>query len=183
MTKKSLNKKEALKTIQDSIRANTPRQEILDALSEQYFDKNSIAALIASTIDPQTKAKYKGLNNLLLGLLALTILAKILVGIVLLSSVSPLLIPMAFFLPVLTIWFALEVSKFKGYIYKILGLLAIGSIFMSINTIEASGIYGIIDWVIVIAICVLSFYLGNKLFPNYGLLGPKKDSAGNILLG
>jgi hypothetical protein len=54
---------------------------------------------------------------------------------------------------------------------------------MSINTIEASGIYGIIDWVIVIAICVLSFYLGNKLFPNYGLLGPKKDSAGNILLG
>jgi hypothetical protein len=183
MTKKSLNKKEAIKTIQDRIQANTPRQEILNELSELYYDKNTISALIASMIDPQTKEKYKTLNNLLLGLLALTIIAKILIGIVLFSSLSPLLIPIAFVIPILTIWFALEVSKFRGYIYNILGILASGGILKSIGYIKETGIYGILDVVLVIAICVLSFYLGNKMFPNYGLLGPKKDKEGNILLG
>jgi hypothetical protein len=120
MTKKSLNKKEAIKTIENRIQENTPRQE-----------------------------KYKLLNNLLLGLLALTIFVKILIGIVLLSSLSPLLIPIAFALPILTIWFALEVSKYKGYIYNILGLVAISSIFNTIGNIGDSGIYGIIDLVIV----------------------------------
>ena len=76
MTKKSLNKKEAFKTIQNRIQENIPRQEILNELSEQYYDKNTISALIATTIDPQTKEKYKLLNNFLLGLLALTIIAK-----------------------------------------------------------------------------------------------------------
>ncbi|MCK9452536.1 MAG: hypothetical protein M0Q90_12650 [Bacteroidales bacterium] len=52
----------------------------------------------------------------------------------------------------------------------------------SLNTIETSGIYGIIDRLIVLAISGLSFYLGSKMFPNYGLLEPKKDSTGNILL-
>lgn len=183
MTKKSLNKREAIKTIQDRMQVNTPRQEILNELSEQYYDKTSISVLIASTIDPQTKEKYKTLNNLLLGLLALTIIAKILVGIVLFSTLSPLLIPIAFVLPILTIWFAIEVSKFKGYIYNILGMLAIASIFNSIGNIGESGIYGIIDVVLVTSICGLSFYLGKKMFPNYGLFGPKKDTEGNILLG
>jgi hypothetical protein len=183
MTKKSLNKKEAIKTIQDRILENIPRQEILNELSEQYYDKNTISALIASTIDPQTKEKYQLLNNLLLGLLALTIIAKILIGIVFLSSLSPLLIPVAFVLPIITIWFAFEVSKFKGYIYNILGMLAIAGIFNTISNMRESGIYGLIDVVIVLAICVLSFYLGKKMFPNYGFFGPKKDTEGNFLLG
>jgi len=104
-------------------------------------------------------------------------------GIVLLSSLSPLLIPIAFALPLLTIWFALEVWKYKGYIYNILGLLAISSIFNTIGNIGDSGIFGITDVGIVLAICGLSFYLGNKMFPNYGFFGPKKNIEGNFLLG
>lgn len=153
MTKKSLNTKEAIKIIQDRIQNNIPRQEILNELSEEYYDKSTISALIASTIDPKTKEKYKTLNNLLLGLLVLTIIIKILVGIILLSSLSLFLIPIAFVIPILTIWFALEVSKYKGYIYNILGILAIASIFNLIGNIGESGIYGIIDVVVAIAIC------------------------------
>lgn len=183
MTKKSLNKKEVIKTIQNRIQDNVPRQEILNDLSEQYHDKTTISALIASTIDPKTKEKYKTLNNLLLGLLVLTIIAKILVGIVSLSSLSPLLVLFAFVIPIITIWFAFAVLNFKGYIYNILGLLAIAGIFTTNRTIIASGIYGIIDVVIALSISGLSFYLGKKMFPNYGIFGPKKDAEGNILLG
>lgn len=183
MTKKSLNTKEAIKIIQDRIQDNIPRQEILNELSEEYYDKTTISALIASAIDPRTKEKYKTLNNLLLGLLVLTIIIKILVGIILLSSLSLFLIPIAFVIPILTIWFALEVSKYKGYVYNILGILAIASIFNLTGNIGESGIYGIIDVVVAIAIGGLSFYLGNNMFPNYGLFGPKKDKDGNLLLG
>ncbi len=183
MTKKSLNKKEALKTIQIRLEENKPRQEILDELSEQYYDKITISALIASTPYPQTSKKYKSINNILLGLLGLTIALKIVTGILIFSSISLLLMPFAFLLPVIAIWFAREVSKCKGYIYNPLGLLSIASILKTVGNLGTSGIYGILDILMVIAIAAVSFYLGNKMFPNYGLLGPKKDQAGNILLG
>ncbi len=182
MTKKSLNRKEVTKTIQNRLQDNIPRQEILDELSEQFFDKKTISVIIASTPDPLRKEKYKSLNNLLLGLIALTIIIKIFVGILLISSLSIYLLPIAFVIPFISIWFALEVSKFKGYIYNILGLLSIASILTSIGKLQESGTYGLFDIAIVTVIAGLSFYLGNKVFPNYGFFGPKKDSEGNILL-
>ena len=71
MTKKSLSKyrKEVINQIQNQIDNGIPKQEILDKLSEEYFDKSTISKLIASTTDNQTKSKYKSLNNTLLGLL------------------------------------------------------------------------------------------------------------------
>ncbi|MCF8348261.1 MAG: hypothetical protein K9G61_05560 [Bacteroidales bacterium] len=182
MTKKSINKKEVAKTIKNRLQDNIPRQIILDELSEQYFDKKTISTIIASTPDPLRKEKYKSLNNLLLGLLVLTILIKIFIGIVLISSFSIYLIPIAFLIPFISIWFAIEVSKFKGYIYNILGILAIAGMLNSIGNLKESGTYGLIDFAIVMTIAGLSFYLGKKIFPNYGFYGPKKDSAGNILL-
>ena len=183
MTKKSINRKEVTKTIETRLQENIPRKEILEELSEQYFDKNTISTLIASTPDNQIKEKFKTLNNILLGLLILTIVFKIFVGITLLSSISLYLIPIAFLIPFISIWFAFEVSKFNGYIYKSLELLAIASIFKALGNLGESGTFGLINIVIVVVIAGLSFYLGNKIFPNYGLFGPKKDSDGNIILG
>ena len=183
MKKKSINRKEVTKAIEMGLQENTPRKVILEELSEQYFDKKTISTLIASTPNTQTKEKYKALNNILLGLLILIIVFKILIGITLLSSISVYLLPIAFLMPFFSIWFAFEVSKFKGYIYNLLGLFAIISIFKALGDFGESGTYGLIDIIIAIAIAGLSFYLGNKIFPNYGLFGPKKDSEGNIILG
>ena len=183
MTKKSINRKEVVKTIETRLQENIPRKEILEELSEQYFDKKTISTLIASTPDNQTKEKFMILNNILLGLLILTIVFKILVAITLFSSISLYLIPIAFLIPIFSIWFAFEVSKFKGYIYNLLGLFAIISIFKVLGNLGESGTFGLIDIIIVVAIAGLSFYLGKKIFPNYGLFGPKKDSDGNVILG
>lgn len=183
MTKKSINKKEVAKVIETRLQENIPRKEILEELSEQYFDKKTISTLIASTADNQRKEKFKTLNNILLGLLILTIVLKIFVGITLLSSISIFLIPIAFLIPIISIWFAFEVSKFKGYIYNLLGLLLVASIFNAMGDLVESGTLGLIDIFIGVVIAGLSFYLGKKIFPNYGLFGPKKDSDGNIKLG
>ena len=182
MTKKSINRKEIYKTIQTRLEDSVSREKILEELSEKYYDKKTISTLIASTPDPQTKEKFKVLNNLLLGLLILTIIIKILTGIQILSTISMILIPVAFLIPFISIWFALEIYKYKGYIYNILGILAIASIFKIISEIGESGVYGIIDLLIGLSIAGLSFYLGKKMFPNYGLFGPKKDTEGNIIL-
>jgi len=82
MTKKSLSKykKEVINQIQNQIDYGISKQEILDNLSEQYFDKSTISKLVASMANNQTKSKYKSLNNALLTLLMLTITAKFLLG-------------------------------------------------------------------------------------------------------
>jgi hypothetical protein len=183
MNKKSLNAKEVNRTIQSQLEKGISRQEILNELGEIYFDKKSIARLIASIPDTQRKLKFRALNNVLLGLLIATIITKILVGIAILSNVSLFMIPIAFLLPIITILFAYEVANFKGYIYRILGILAIAGILKMLSDMESSNItLVLIDVFVSLIIAGLAFYIGNKVFPNYGLFGPKKALDGQFLL-
>ena len=183
MNKKSLNAKEINKTIKSELDKGVPRLTILNALSEVYYDKKTIARLIASTPDPLKKSKYQPLNNILLGLLVITIIIKILIGMAVLSTVSLYLIPAAFLFPLISILFAFEVAKFRGYIYKILGILAIAGILKMLSNIgESDMVLLLIDVSVSLIIACLAFFIGAKVFPNYGFLGPKKGSDGDILL-
>lgn len=183
MTKRSINPKEVQKIIQEKILANIPRQEILNELSEQYYDKNSISMMIASTVDPQLKKKYKSLNNILLVILVFIIISKIIEGIVLMSSLTSFMIPFAFVIPTLLLLLIFQISKFIGTIYSFVGLMAIAGIFQSISYFPEVGFFVIINIVLCLIVSILSFYLKKKLFPNLGLWGLKKDKEGNITLG
>ena len=182
MSKKSINKKEVNKSIQEKVNQGISRTEILNELSEIYFDKKTLSLLIAAIPDPTRKEKYKLLNNVLLGLLLVTIFSKIIVGFSLLAQVSIGLTPFAILMPIINIYFALEVSKYKGYIYNILGLLTIAGILNTMTQLNESGLYGIADLIFGLLIAGLAFYLGNILFPNYGLRGTKKNRNGEIIL-
>ncbi|MCZ4696466.1 hypothetical protein DWB61_17520 [Ancylomarina euxinus] len=182
MSKKSINKKEVNKTIKDKVNQGVSRIEILNELSEKYFDKKTLSMLIAATPDPTRIEKYKLLNNILLGLIFITIISKILLGFFIFSQISTALIPLAFLFPILNFMFAFEVSKYKGYIYNILGVITVAGIFNVLGKINENIFFGVIDIMIGILIAGLAFYLGNKMFPNYGLIGPKKDSKGEIIL-
>jgi hypothetical protein len=183
MNKKSLNAKEVTKKIKSELDQGVSRLTILNALCEIYYDKKSIAKLIASTPDPLKRTKYQTLNNILLGLLVITIITKILIGMAVLSTVSLYLIPAAFLLPIISILFAFEVAKFRGYIYKILGILAIAGILKMLSNIGKSDIILLsIDVCVSLIIACLAFFIGAKVFPNYGLFGPKKGSDNEILL-
>ncbi|NVO09785.1 MAG: hypothetical protein HXX16_07485 [Bacteroidales bacterium] len=182
MSKKSIDRKEVLKTLKLRLSEGKTRQEILEELSEQYFDRKSLSIFIASTPDQKTIDKYKILNNILLLLLLLSIAAKTIVGIVLLSSISIFLIPFVFIFSLVNIFFTIEVSKFKGYIYNILGILTLAGILKLLSNFDVYGKGILIDVAIGLVIALLSFYLGRKMFPNYGLFGPKKDANGNMML-
>jgi len=182
MSKKSINKKEVIKVIGEKVNQGVSRTEILNELSEKYFDKKTLSMLIAATPDPTRIEKYKLLNNILLGLIFITIISKILLGLFIFSQVSIALIPLAFLFPILNILFAFEVSRYKGYIYNILGIITLAGIFNMLGKMGENGVFGIIDIIIGLLIAGLAFYVGNKMFPNYGLIGPKKNSKGEIIL-
>ena len=183
MSKKSINKKEVIKVIGEKVNQGVSRAEILNELSEIYFDRKSLSILIAATPDPTKIEKYKLLNNILLGLIFITIISKILLEFFIFSQVSIALTLGAFLFPILNFMFAFEVSKYKGYIYNILGMITVAGIFNVLGKINENIFFGVVDIMIGILIAGLAFYLGNKIFPNYGLVGPKKDSKGEIILG
>lgn len=182
MSKKSIDRKDVLKTLKLGLSEGKSRQEILDELSEQYFDRKTLSTIIAMTPDQKTIDKYRLLNNLLLLLLLLSITAKTIIGIVLLSSISIFLIPFVFIFSLVNILFTIEVAKYKGYIYNILGILTLAGLLKLLSSIDIYGKGILIDVAIGLAIALLSFYLGKKMFPNYGLFGPKKDMNGNVIL-
>ena len=65
MSKKGIskNQKEIQQRIVTALHNGTSKQKILDELSEEYFDKTTLAKMIIATPDDATKAKYKTLNN------------------------------------------------------------------------------------------------------------------------
>jgi len=184
MAKKSVSKhrKEVISQIQEQIDNGVPKKEIFDKLNEDYFDKSTILNLVASAIDSKTKSKYKGLNNTLLGLLVFTILLKVLFGIILVTQLSIYALPAILILPLVNVYFAFEVSRYTGYIYRILGLLTIAGMMQTVSRHEGDIILLLIDLGIGATIAGLSFYLGSKMFPNFGFFGVKKDEEGNPIL-
>ncbi len=181
--KKFLDRKEAVKYIEAELTKGTPRKDILQQLSQQYYGKHSIAMLIASIPNPELKRKYKILNDILLGLLLLIILNKLWYSVILLSNFSFAAVPFIIQL-VFNIYFAYEVTKYNARIYNLIGILALVGIWYLISNLgdTANGVAIILGVLLNLIIAILAFYLSLKIFPNYGFFGPKKDAKGNIIL-
>jgi hypothetical protein len=182
MAKQQVRSKEVSKIINNKLQDNIPRQQILDELAELYHGKNTIAVLIASAPTNERKEKYKSLNTMLVALLGLTIVLKVAVAALLLSQMSVFLLPIALIIPAFTVWLTYEVSKYKGYIYTVVGGLAIASILKSLGTMDMNSVWDILDIGVLLAISGLAFYLRKKMFPNFNFTGPKKDASGAVIL-
>lgn len=182
MSKKQLNKKEVLAEIKTRLSEGQKRNEILEELSEVYFEKDTIAKLIAMTPSQATIEKHKSINNILLVLLGITILAKLVIGFILMANISIYALPFALLVPIFSVYFAVEVSKYRGYIYNLLGILTIAGMLRGFSNYTTFGVIELIEITLFVLIVGFSFYLGNSMFPNYGLFGSKKDGNGNILL-
>ncbi len=185
MKKKSIssNRKEIQKSIEHKLNNGMARTQVLEELSAAYFDQSTLAKMIAATADNETKAKYRTLNNILLGLLVVTIITKVLIAIDLLMVTSIYALPIILLLPLLNIYLAIGVSKYTGYLYRVISLLTFAGMLQMMEKQEGDSMWLLIDLGIGAAILGLSFYLGNKMFPYYGFFGPKKGEDGNVLLG
>lgn len=183
MSKKSIQQKEVRRFIKNKLEEGAKRKEILAELSEIYYDEKTLSKHIASTVSPQKKARYKWLNQVLLGLLLLTIVMKVLFGVLLLKDASPIFVLLLIFLPVINIIFAIQVYNYQGFAYGFLGFVSAYSIFRSITEAPEIGSWIYVDLAIGALILILAFYLKAKMFPQLGLLGTKNGPDSEIVLG
>lgn len=181
MTKKSLDYKVAKQFIIESRNNNISDQEIYNELVQRYFDKKGIAVLIKSIIKTEVKQKYKIYNQILIGLLWLTIILKILTVIPLtLQSGILYTIIMMLLAPLINLYFIYNIAKYNGPFYRFCAGLSIASFFQSMSYFE--NVFSIvINALLVIVIAGLCNYLGKKFYPLVNPKNYKKDSNGEYL--
>jgi hypothetical protein len=182
MSKKSLERKPAQKLITDAREAGKTDQEIYDELTQVYFDKKAVALLITGTPTRENKEKYKVYNNILLGLLGITVLLKILVVFGLTIETGNLgTLLLAFIVPLMAVFFIYEISRYSAASYRFCGILTIIGFIRTIGKLEDSTEI-FLNIIFAGAICGLSFYLDSTLFPNFKPRKLKTDEQGEYIL-
>ncbi|MCI1265054.1 MAG: hypothetical protein LKG19_00670 [Saprospiraceae bacterium] len=182
MSKKSLDRKAAQKFIVDSRDNGKSDQDIYNELSQQYLDKKSVALLITGTVTTENKNKYKLYNNILLGLLGLSILFKLLTVFSLTIRTGQLwTLLLVLVVPLFAGYFMYEIARYNGPIYRFCGILTVVGFLQAIGKAE-NGTDILINVILAGAVAGLSFYLDSKMFPDYSPKNLKKDSNGEYIL-
>ncbi|MDR0207425.1 MAG: hypothetical protein LBI45_09250 [Bacteroidales bacterium] len=187
MNKKSLDYKLAEKIIQESRGCGKTDQEIYNELSQQYFDKKSIALLISGTATAEQKKKYKMLNILLLVLIGIYVVLVVLYLFNKREFPSDLwfIIPFSVALLGMAGYFIYEIAWYNVHFYRMCVMFTIvfsfqGGYLRRVWNLE-SVIETIVKLLFVIAIVFLSIYLNKKLFSNSKHRKLKRDADGEYI--
>ena len=182
MGKKALDVPAIKKAIEEGRDNGKTDQEIYNELVPLFYDKRTLALIITGNPTKENIEKYKVYNNILLGILALSIVFKFLTVFNLAMSFGqPLLLLLIFVVPLFTAYFIYEIRRYSAFAYRACGLLAIAGFLQSIrNTSDAADV--LINLVFAGSVCFLSFYLDKKLFPKYSPGKLQKDANGEFIL-
>lgn len=156
------------------------RKEIYKHLSTSSpADAGKVAFCIASTPKSDLRLKYIKYNAALYILLViysgLTVLAELPIDFneptifLLISTVLPLL-------------FSYFVFRFHGAIYRLTYIWCLVDLLETLLLTGAPNGTIALKLLALFFIVVLAFIISRKVFPNLGIIGPKKDHMGNYLL-
>lgn len=170
------------------LREGKSKKEIYKELFEKIKLRSDLLQLLAMVPEQELRIHYKKYNILLFWLLILVSAIKVIFATSLLGSISPYMAPFGVIVPFISIFFAFMVWNFRGNMYRILGLLGVASLLKSISNFEAWGSYTAIDWAFDLSliyipgllIVLLSYYIGVKVFPYYGIWGVLQEDKVNI---
>ena len=178
---KSLDRKSAKNLILDGRNAGRSDQEIYKQLTELYYDKKGIALLITGTVTAKNKEKYKTYNNILLGLLGVSILFKVwIITNLTLATMQPWMMLLIFVVPLISAYFMFEIYQHNGPMYRLCGMLIIAGFLQTIGN-AGLGIDILINLVFAGAVSGLCFYLDSNMFPDYSPKNLSKDSNGDYI--
>ena len=165
--KRSIDRKDVIATAQRELAAGKSREEILDELSERYFDRKTLAGYVGDVPDPELKEQYRTANTVLAGLLVVSAVFKVLSLWALASGRSPLLLlVLTLIVPAMSVWLVAAVWKMQGYIYRFLAVLALLGIVHSIRITSSATIEMAMEIALLAAIAGTSWYVGTKMFPH-----------------
>lgn len=162
--------KEAAKIARKQIAEGKTRQETYDSLmAANNLPAVKFATIIQSIPSVQAREKYKTANGILMTLLILTIVFKLIVGILLVMENGLKILPVLLILPLLNIYFLWGVSNFRPGIHRSVGILTIIGVLRSLQHVigQPFNLFFFIDFSIAAGLIGLGFYLHNKLHPVY----------------
>lgn len=183
MAKKSINRKAIQQSIHEGRALGKSDQELYEALTQTYFDKKAVALFITGTVTAELKDKYKLYNNILIGLLGLSVLFKfyVILSIGIQHGKSAALFLLLLF-PLLSIYFMYELARYNASMYRVCGILALFGLNRIIKHLDNPTDIAI-NLVFTIAVVGLAFYLDHKMFPKYRPMSLKKNEQGEYELG
>lgn len=176
-----MDQKTAKKLVEKGRTEGKSDQEIYNELSAHYPSKKNLAILITGTATEQDKHTYKMLNNVLIVLLAITIVSRLIGSFYLISAGEWLTVFFMFLGILLTGLVMYAVLNYMGAFYKPFGFLSALSVVKALTGFSGS-LLEFIDLAILIPIPILCFYLGANLFPKFKPNKLKKDLEGAYIL-
>ncbi|HET6224927.1 MAG TPA: SND2/TMEM208 family protein [Bacteroidia bacterium] len=183
MSEKKMNRGEVQKFIRESRDAGMKDQLIYNELRKEYSDKRKIALWITGTITAENKERFKTMNSVLLGLLFISILFKfIFIGSLIMTTGQPWLLLLMLVFPLISIYFAIEISRYHAPMYTACGLITLVGFMRSMNQKGITMNDIIVNAIFCAAIAGLCFYLSRKMFPDYSPKELKTDSKGEYIL-
>jgi len=183
MSQKVEKYKEAIARVRKGEDKNQLFEEYKEILGEKH-----LATQLGTYPDLHLKNKYNGLNNVLIAAVAILAIMKVislvdmslslgagLAGLVGAALIGPLINVIAIY--------ALYIRHV--FIYRLVALFALSSIFELFKPSNFRGLEGVFDWswfsigLVALLICIwLGFYLPKKMFPYFGWFKPKEVKNG-----
>ncbi|MDO9264116.1 MAG: hypothetical protein Q7U02_09125 [Desulfosalsimonadaceae bacterium] len=179
-----MEKKEALSVISEKLAEGQSKQEIYTALLSKVSFKSDLMQYLAMVPTQEDRIKCNRLNKTLFYLLMAITVLRLLVAALILCQISLLAVPLAVIVPFLSFYFALAVYRFRGNMYRPLGMIGIAGLLKQISTMENILASTPIEITLEILFCILSllviilaYYIGAKAFPHYGFWGNLNEKA------
>lgn len=184
-----MKKKEILQLIEVRLREGHSKKDIYDELLLKMSPKANLLQYVAMVPDFSDRKKYQKINLFLFWTLLLIFIWKFILSILLINFFNPQTIPslilfdwIHFVVPIFVIWVAIEVWKFRGYIYKIICMLGILDLMLNINyltkfvsyTVFTVTLWALFTFTTLIAV-ILAYLIGKNVFPYYGWPGLKPE--------
>jgi len=188
-----MNKKEALKHIEQSLQEGKTKKEVSVELSSKVkskFDRNQYIVKVKSKSDLnqymaavpalEERLKYRKINLILFSMLVYLGAIRLITGLVNFTNLSVFMFAITLFIVALCVYLAVNVWKFRGNIYRVIVLLGIISILKIISKLyqlypsytPSELLMEMISGFLPVIVCIiLAFYLGIKVFPYYNFWG------------
>lgn len=176
------------KKITEKLKSGKTKRDVFQDLRHTCSNEKELAGLLAQIPDFELRKRYKRFNKFLVGMMIFTAMLKMISGLGLILEISVKALPLLLLFPLLNIYLAVEISRYKGWAYLVtacLSFLAMGKVMPEdgLGSLDAISLF---FWGVSVAVflcvMVLSFFLWRKLCPTVGFAGiPKKDSNGEYI--
>ena len=150
-----------------------------ELVSSAPTEAGKIAYCIASVPQREVRKKYLNFNAVLCVLLVVYSLLNAMSELPVEPGEPTLFIVLTSLIPLVFSYF---VFRFHGGVYRLAGIWFLIDLIEKILLTGAPDGLSALILLVLFAIVALSFLIARKVFPNLGLLGPKKDENGNYLL-